>query len=299
MSVLEAIILGVVQGAAEFLPVSSSGHLQIAKEALGVTLTDNLAFDMALHLATVLATVVVLWREVAELFTGLGRGLTKRQYNPQVAYILKLVLSMVPVALVGLLLRDELNAMLSSPHILLVVGAMLIATAGLLMFASRADKTGKTGKTSEADETDGACRAHEVKSGPKGEIPYRGEISYRDAFIIGIGQAFAAMPGLSRSGTTIATGLLLGNKKAAVARFSFLMIIAPIVGEALLDIARGGFGGGIGVGMVPLAAGFAAAFAVGCLACKFMIEMVKRSKLVWFAAYCAVVGVATVVYYFV
>jgi undecaprenyl-diphosphatase len=260
-------LLGVVQGIAEFLPVSSSGHLQIAKEVLGVTLTDNLTFDVMLHVATVLATIVVLWSEVAKLF----RGVFKFRYNPQTAYFLKILLSMVPIGVVGFLFKDQINAMLSSPAILLIVGLMLLLTAGLLVFAGR---------------------AHEDEG-------KKGEISYRDAFIIGLGQAAAAMPGLSRSGTTIATGLLLGNRKAAVAQFSFLMVILPILGEALLDVVRGDFSVGLGVGVWPLVAGFVAAFAVGCAACKFMIEMVKRSKLVWFAVYCAVVGIATVLYYFI
>jgi undecaprenyl-diphosphatase len=178
---------------------------------------------------------------------------------------------MVPIGVVGFLFKDQINAMLSSPAILLIVGLMLLLTAGLLVFAGR---------------------AHEDEG-------KKGEISYRDAFIIGLGQAAAAMPGLSRSGTTIATGLLLGNRKAAVAQFSFLMVILPILGEALLDAVRGDFSVGLGVGVWPLVAGFVAAFVVGCAACKFMIEMVKRSKLVWFAVYCAVVGVATVLYYFI
>jgi len=271
MSVFEAIVLGAVQGLAEFLPVSSSGHLQIAKEALGVTMTDNLTFDVMLHVATVLATLVVLWREVSGLVNGLWRGAVEWRRNPQTDYALRLVVSMVPVAVVGLLLRDQLNAMLASPAILLIVGLMLIVTAGLLMFAGR------------AREREGA----------------RGEVSMRDAIIIGAAQACAAMPGLSRSGTTIATGLMLGNRRAAVAQFSFLMVIAPILGEALLDVLRGDFSGGMGIGAGALAAGFAAAFAVGCAACKFMIEMVKRAKLAWFALYCAVVGAATIIYYFI
>jgi undecaprenyl-diphosphatase len=269
MSILEAIILGVVQGLAEFLPISSSGHLQIAKEALGVTLSDKLTFDVMLHVATVLATVVVLWREVRRLAVGLfACSSSNTLLSPERAYVLKLVLSMVPVALVGLLLKDQLNAMLSSPSILLIVGLMLLLTAALLVFAGRArEETGKT------------------------------EISWRDSFIIGVSQAAAAMPGLSRSGTTIATGLMLGNRRAVVAQFSFLMVIAPILGEALLDVLRGDFSGGMGVGAVPLVAGFVSAFVVGCVACRFMIEMVKRARLVWFAAYCALVGAATIVYF--
>ncbi len=252
MSILEAIILGVVQGLTEFLPVSSSGHLQIAKEVLDVTLDDNLAFDVMLHVATVVATIVVLWREVVGIRPG---------------YFLKILISMVPIGVVGFLLRDHLNAMLASPHILVIVGAMLLVTAGLLAFANFARERQKS------------------------------EISYKDALIVGIAQAFAAMPGLSRSGTTIATGLLLGNRKETVAKFSFLMVILPILGEAMLDVVRGDFSGGFGIGVWPMVAGFVSAFAVGCLACRFMIEMVKRSKLIWFAAYCAVVGVASIVWY--
>ena len=268
MSVLEAIILGVVQGLAEFLPISSSGHLQIAKEVLGVELNDNLTFDVMLHVATVMATVVVLWREVAGLFGGLWDGVAKWRWNAQTEYVGKLLLSMVPVAVVGLAFREQINALLASPAILPIVGGMLIVTAGLLVFAGRVrDK--------------------------------KREVSWRDALIIGVGQAAAAMPGLSRSGTTISTGLMLGNGREAVARFSFLMVIVPIMGEALLDMLRGDFSGGMGVGTMPLIAGFVAAFGVGCAACRFMIEMVKRARLVWFAVYCGVVGVASVVWYFV
>jgi undecaprenyl-diphosphatase len=268
VSILEAIILGVVQGLAEFLPVSSSGHLQIAKEALGVTLTDNMTFDIMLHVATVLATITVLWSEVAGLFRGLWTGATQWKRTPETEYVAKLLLSMIPVAVVGLLLKDELNAMLASSAILLIVGAMLLLTAALLLFAGR--KSVKEGR----------------------------EISFKDACIIGLSQAVATIPGLSRSGTTIATGLMIGNRRAAVAQFSFLMVIVPILGEAFLDIIRGDFSDGMGVGAMPLVAGFVAAFAVGCAACKFMIEMVKRARLAWFALYCAVVGVATIIYYF-
>lgn len=280
MSIIEAIILGIVQGIAEFLPVSSSGHLQIAKEVLGVTLSDNLTFDVMLHVATVLATVVVLWHEVAELFKGVWTGVTGWRRNLLTDYALKILLSMIPVAIVGMLLKDRLNDMLASPAVLLIVGLMLLVTAALLMFAGRA-------KERPVEQS--------TEKGSKGE---KNDISYRDAFVIGIGQAFAAMPGLSRSGTTIATGLMLGNRKAAVAQFSFLMVIPPILGEMLLDIVRGDFGAGLGVDAVPLIVGFAAAFVVGCAACKFMIEMVKRSKLAWFAVYCAIVGAATIIYYF-
>jgi undecaprenyl-diphosphatase len=288
MGIIEAIILGIVQGLAEFLPVSSSGHLQIAKEVLGVTLTDNLTFDIMLHVATVLATLVVLWREVEKLFKGAWTGITRWQYNDRTEYLLKIVLSMVPVAIVGVLFRDRINAMLASPHILLVVGLMLLVTAALLVFAGR---------------------AKERKQEQVGQKGKKGVIPWRDAFMIGVAQAAAAMPGLSRSGTTIATGLVLGNQRAAVAQFSFLMVIPPILGEALLDLIRnydfvlptgGIFGLSLsGAEVFPYVAGFLAAFFVGCAACRFMIEMVKRARLVWFALYCAVVGAATIIYYFI
>ena len=262
MGILEAIILGIVQGLTEFLPVSSSGHLMLASEILNTDLSsaDDLTFSLTLHAATVLSTIVVLWREVAKLL----KGLFSRPFNDEQAYILKIVISMVPIGIVGFFLMDYIEAAFSS---VLFVGAMLLVTACLLTFAYKAKPRQKA------------------------------EISYRDAFVIGIAQAFASLPGLSRSGTTIATGLLLGNKKESVAQFSFLMVLPPILGNALLDIVKGDFGGG--VEMLPLVAGFVAAFATGCLACKFMIEMVKRGKLIWFAAYCAVVGVVAIITYFI
>lgn len=262
MTTLQSIILGVVQGLTEFLPVSSSGHLMLASEILGTDLSaaDDLTFSLTLHAATVLSTIVVLWREVARLF----KGVFSRTFNEEQAYVLKIVISMIPVGVVGFLFKDYLEAAFSS---VLVVDVMLLVTALLLTFAYKA-------KPRQKDT-----------------------ISYRDAFIIGVAQACATMPGLSRSGSTIATGLLLGNKKESVAQFSFLMVLPPILGNALLDIVKGEFGGG--VEFMPLIAGFVTAFATGCLACKFMIEMVKRGKLIWFAAYCAVVGVVAVVTYFI
>ena len=261
MDTLQAILLGIVQGITEFLPVSSSGHLQIAKELLGVELKENLTFDVALHAGTVLSTIVVLWSEIQRLL----RGLFSRRFNEEQAYVLKLLLSMIPIGIVGFLLKDQLNAMLESPGILAIVGAMLLLTAALLAFAYYAKPRQK--------ET----------------------ISYRDAFIIGLAQACAAMPGLSRSGSTIATGLLLGNKKTAVAQFSFLMVLIPILGETFLQAVSGELTAGVDGGV--LAAGFIASFLTGCLACKFMLEVVKRGKLIWFALYCAAVGIVSILSY--
>ena len=260
MTIIESIILGAVQGLTEFLPVSSSGHLQIAKALLGVEIEENLAFDTTLHAATVLSTIVILWPEVKRLIT----GLFSRHFNDEQAYILKIALSMIPIGVVGFTLKDYIDQMLSSPYILSIVGAMLLLTSLLLAFAYYARPRQK--------ET----------------------ISYRDAFIIGLAQAVAAMPGLSRSGSTIATGLLLGNKKEAMAHFSFLMVLAPILGEMLLNIVKGEvvFSS---IGVVEMATGFVAAFVVGCLACRFMIDIVKRGKLIWFAVYCAAAGVVSIV----
>ena len=264
MTIVESIILGAVQGLTEFLPVSSSGHLQIAKALLGVEIEENLAFDTTLHAATVLSTIVILWPEIKRLVA----GLFSRHFNEEQAYILKILLSMIPIGIVGFALKDYLDAMLSSPYILSIVGAMLLLTAALLSIAYYARPRQKE------------------------------NISYRDAFIIGLAQAVAAMPGLSRSGSTIATGLLLGNKKEAMAHFSFLMVLAPILGEMLLNIVKGEvvFAS---IGVVPMIAGFVSAFVVGCLACKFMIDIVKRGKLIWFAVYCALAGVVAIISNFI
>lgn len=264
MEIFESIILGAVQGLTEFLPVSSSGHLQLAKELLGVDLEENLAFDVTLHAATVLSTIVVLWHEIWWLIKGVCTG----GMNDEKRYFIKLVISMIPIGIVGFTLKDYIDAMLSSDYIMVVVGAMLLLTATLLTFAYYARPRQKS------------------------------TISYRDSFIIGLSQAVASMPGLSRSGTTIATGLLLGNEKGAVATFSFLMVLAPILGETLLQLLDGGMTI-TGISISALAAGFISAFVVGCLACRYMINIVKRGKLIWFAIYCAVVGIVAISSYFI
>lgn len=254
MDTLQAIILGVVQGLTEFLPVSSSGHLQLANEILGTELNpdSNLTFSLTLHAATVLSTIVVLWAEIWRLI----KGVFSRTFTAEQAYVLKIVVSMIPVGIVGLFFKDYIEAAFSS---IVVVGVMLLVTAALLAFAYYA-------------------KPRQNQS-----------LSYRDAFIIGLAQAVAVLPGLSRSGSTIATGLLLGNKKESVAQFSFLMVLPPILGNALLDCLKGDFGGGVET--LPLVAGFVAAFVTGCIACKWMIDIVKRGKLIWFAIYCAVAAV--------
>lgn len=260
MDTLQAIILGVVQGLTEFLPVSSSGHLQLANEILGTDLNpeSNLTFSLTLHAATVLSTIVILWAEIWKLL----KGIFSRTFTAEQAYVLKIVISMIPVGIVGVFFKDYIEAAFSS---IAVVGVMLLVTAALLAFAYYAKPRQKQ------------------------------ELSYRDAFIIGLAQAVAVLPGLSRSGSTIATGLLLGNKKESVAQFSFLMVLPPILGNALLDCLKGDFGGGVET--LPLVAGFVTAFITGCIACKWMIDIVKRGKLIWFAVYCAIAGVVALATY--
>lgn len=257
METLEAITLGVVQGLTEFLPVSSSGHLQIAKALLGVDLQHNVTFDVVLHAATVLSTVVVMWRELWRIVC----GVFSRRFNEQQAYVLKIIVSMIPAGVVGVLFDKKIEAAFSS---LTVVGTMLLLTAALLAFA------------------------HFARPGKKSSI------SYGNAFIIGVAQAAATMPGLSRSGSTIAAGLLLGNKKESVAQFSFIMVIPVILGKMLLDVASGEMAG-MDAEAGAVAAAFAAAFVSGAAACKFMIEAVKRGKLIWFAIYCAAIGLAAII----
>jgi len=260
MDTLQAIILGVVQGLTEFLPVSSSGHLQLANEILGTDLNpeSNLTFSLTLHAATVLSTIVILWAEIWKLL----KGIFSRTFTAEQAYVLKIVISMIPVGIVGIFFKDYIEAAFSS---IAVVGVMLLVTAALLTFAYYAKPRQKE------------------------------SLSYRDAFIIGLAQAVAVLPGLSRSGSTIATGLLLGNKKESVAQFSFLMVLPPILGNALLDCLKGDFGGGVET--LPLVAGFVTAFITGCIACKWMIDIVKRGKLIWFAIYCAIAGVVALAAY--
>ena len=262
MNWFEALVLGLVQGLTEYLPVSSSGHLAIGSHLFGVDGADNLAFTIAVHVATVLSTLVVLWREIDWIF----RGLFKCELNAETRYALNIVVSMIPIGIVGVFFKDQVEAIFGSG--LLIVGCMLVLTAVLLTFSYYAKPRQKE------------------------------HIGLRDAFIIGLSQACAVLPGLSRSGTTIATGLLLGNKKANMAQFSFLMVIPPILGEALLDTLKMAKGEDVfgGIDTLPLVVGFVAAFVSGCAACKWMINIVKKGKLIYFAIYCAIAGAATVAY---
>ncbi len=261
MSWLEAVLLGIVQGLTEFLPVSSSGHLTIAKELFGIE-TSNLSFEVVVHAATVCSTIVAFRKQIWDLLA----GFFKIGMNPQKEYIFKICVSMIPIFVVGVFFKDYVEAIFGSG--LLVVGCMLLITALLLTLSEHLSKKQKDG-------------GHAV--------------TYKDAVIIGIAQAFAVLPGLSRSGTTISTGLLLGVKKEDMAQFSFLMVLIPILGEAFLELVGGDLSGAAsGIAPVSLLLGFVAAFVSGLFACTLMINIVKRAKLWMFAIYCALAGLACI-----
>ena len=267
MDWLQALLLGLVQGLTEFLPVSSSGHLMIARELLGVDAEGFLDFTVTVHLATVLSTLVVFWKPICRLLA----GLFKFKYNDETDYVFKILVSMIPVALVGLLFKDKVEALFGDS--LTTVAVCLLVTAALLVLS---DLFGRGS----------AARP----SGPSA----RNGISYWQALVVGAGQALAVAPGLSRSGTTIATGLLTGVRRDVIAQFSFLMVLIPIIGEQALDVLKAVTGHaelGGGVSPLCLAVGFIAAFAAGLFACKAMVALVKKAKLSWFALYCAVVAV--------
>ncbi|MBR0488761.1 MAG: undecaprenyl-diphosphate phosphatase [Prevotella sp.] len=264
MNELEALILGLIQGLTEYLPVSSSGHLTIGQEVLGVSGSDNLIFDVVVHVATVLSTLVILWKEIVWIF----KGLFKFRWNDETRYTVNILVSMIPVGIVGVFFKDYVEEIFGSG--LFIVAYFLMVTALLLTFSYYAKPRQKE------------------------------KISLRDAFIIGIAQAAAVMPGLSRSGSTIATGLILGNKKEKLAQFSFLMVIPPILGEALLDVMKAMKHGAEavtgGMSISALAVGFIAAFISGCFACKWMISIVKKGKLIYFAIYCAIISVVALIF---
>ena len=273
MDWFEALVLGIVQGLAEYLPISSSGHLEIFSQILGLKLSgaDSLQFDLVLHVATVLSTVVVLWHRFVPLCTSFFT--LRRDENTR--YVWKILLSCIPVGIVGLCFKEEISSFFgvseNGGNNLLTVGICLCVTALLLAFAH-------------------FFRNREFSANARSGR----NISWVDAFVIGIGQAIAVLPGLSRSGTTIATGIILGDKREQVAQFSFFMVIIPILGEALLSLVKilRAAPGEIDspVGLVPMAVGFFASLIVGCLACKWMISLVSRGKLVWFSIYCLAVG---------
>lgn len=256
----EAIVLGLIQGLTEFLPVSSSGHLELANYLFGIEEPSNLQFTIALHFATVLSTIVVFWNEIVKLL----RGFFKFRMNPETVFILNILISLVPIAFVGLMFHDRIEGLFTSN--IRLVGFMLLVTAGLLTFA------------------------HFSKSGNKPVTP-------KSAFIIGLAQAVAIFPGLSRSGCTISAGLIQGVKREEVSKFSFLMVLVPIIGMSLLEIVKAPLAGGLW--SAPAVAGFIAAFFSGLVACKWMISLINRGKLIWFAVYCVTVGLISIIVSFV
>ena len=280
MDWLDALILGIIQGLSEYLPISSSGHLEIFKQVLGLDLDPDasLEFSVMLHVATVLSTIVVLWREFLPLCVSF---FTFRR-DAGFYYVCKILLSCIPVAIVGLCFKDAIATLFEGD--LRVVGVCLLVTAALLSFAYFfRTKPLETNKLT-------------------GKVYKPRDITWLDAFIIGCSQAVAVLPGLSRSGTTIATGILLGDKREEVARFSFFMVIIPILGEGLLDIKKMLEPADVAVqaaneiSIVSILVGFIAAFVVGCIACKWMLDIVKKGKLVWFAVYCVMAGLLCLVF---
>ena len=260
MTYLEAILLGIIQGLTEFLPVSSSGHLEITKALFGDDSLpeESLTFTVILHFATALSTMVIFRKEISEIL----RGLFQFKWNEELQFSLKIILSMIPAVFVGLYFEETLKSFFGSN--LLLVGSMLIVTALLLLFADKAKNTTKN-------------------------------VSFSNAFIIGISQAIAMLPGISRSGATISTSVLLGIDRTKAARFSFLMVVPLIFGKVAKDI----LGGEISfesseIGM--MGTGFIAAFIAGLFACKWMIALVKKSKLSYFAIYCALIGLIAIIY---
>lgn len=283
----EAILLGLVQGLTEFLPVSSSGHLVIGREMLGVEASGDLAFEVLVHAATVLSTIIVFRTQIRDLLKGFfcglkgvrverKDGLLSLVCNDQTDYLLKICVSMIPIFVVGIFFKDYVEGLFGS---ITGVGIALLVTAVLLFFSDMASGKG-TVLTVKSDEP---------------EKEYRNGISYWQALAVGLGQAFAVAPGLSRSGTTISTGLICGVKREVMAQFSFLMVLVPILGEAFLEVVGGGFAES-SVGALPLLLGFVSAFLSGLLACKVMIALVKKAKLSWFALYCVLAAASIFIF---
>jgi undecaprenyl-diphosphatase len=263
MDWIQALILGIVQGLTEFLPVSSSGHLIIGKELLGVEIPADAetTFEVLVHCATVLSVITVFRIEILQLI----QGFFKFKLNEETHYIFKICVSMIPIMIVGLFFKDQVKDFFGEGIVL--VGFMLLVTAGLLSMT------------------------HFVR------FEQRRDISYIHAFIIGISQAIAVLPGLSRSGATISTGLLLGNRRADIAQFSFLMVLVPILGETFLSVMAGEFSPkASGISVLAMIVGFVSAFVTGLVTCKTMIAIVKRSKLLFFAIYCAIVAISVIIW---
>lgn len=260
MTIIESIVLGIIQGFTEFLPVSSSGHLELAKVILGDTSVpeESLTFTVVLHFATALSTLVIFRKEVLEIF----RGLFQLKWNEEAKFSVKIILSMIPAVFVGLLFEEQLAVFFSGN--LLLVGLMLLLTAVLLLLADKAKSTNK-------------------------------KVSFSNAILIGVSQAIAMLPGISRSGATISTSVLLGIDRTKAARFSFLMVVPLIFGKIGKDVLSGDLNFQSSE-IITISAGFIAAFVAGLLACKWMISLVKKSKLSYFSLYCAIVGIAAISY---
>lgn len=260
MSIIEAIILGIVQGLTEFLPVSSSGHIELGKAILNIKTTDNLLFSIVVHGATALSTIIIFRKEILEIF----RGLLQFKNNKSFHYAMKIIISMIPVGIIGVLFEDKIEALFTGN--VLLVGSMLILTGILLTITFYIKDTTK-------------------------------EVSYGRAIIIGLAQAVAILPGVSRSGATISTALILGIDKEKATRFSFLMVLLPIIGATLLKLKdyleAPSIAGGISIGALIL--GFLAAFISGLAACTWMIKIVKRGKLIYFAYYCFFIGIISII----
>ena len=256
MNWFQALVLGIIQGLTEFLPVSSSGHLEIAKSLLGIDPESSFYFTVAVHGATVLSTIFVFWKEILNLV----KGSLKFTLNDESLYSLKILISMIPVGIAGILLKKPIENLFNGN--LVFIGLMLLVTACIL------------------------AAAHFMKKRER-------SIGFKDAIIIGIAQAIAVIPGISRSGSTIATGLMIGNKKDEIARFSFLMVLIPVLGANFLEILSGDAAmNSAGIGSIFI--GFIAAFVSGYFACRWMITLVKKSKLIWFSIYCAIVGLLSI-----
>lgn len=258
MNWIEALILGLIQGLTEFLPVSSSGHLEIGKYLMDINAEKSLLFTVVVHGATVLSTIVVFWKDIITIF----KGLFQFKWNEETKFVVKIIVSMIPVLVVGLFFKDYVESFFNGNMIF--IGSMLIVTSMLLTFT------------------------HFSKSNKR-------EVTYLDSFVIGLAQAMAVLPGISRSGATISAGILLGNKKESVTRFSFLMVLIPIMGANLLDIVGGEMSNNESIGTIPLIVGFIAAFVAGWAACTWMINIVKKGKLYYFAIYCLIIGAIAII----
>ena len=260
MNVIDSIILGIVQGLTEFLPVSSSGHLELGKAILGDQSVpeESLLFTVVLHFATALSTIVVFRKDIWSIL----KGLLKMEWNEDLQFVSKIAISMLPAVIVGLFFEKQLEALFGGS--IMLVGGMLLVTALLLFLADKAKNTDK-------------------------------KVSFKNAFIIGISQAIAMLPGISRSGATISTSVLLGNDKTKAARFSFLMVIPLIFGKIAKDILSGDLTYDV-QNFTSLSVGFIAAFIAGLFACTWMISLVKKSKLTYFATYCVIVGLIAIIF---